>query len=49
MGNKEIAYRLERSMRTVERHRSDIMHKFGVDSIVALVKKAALINLNDVE
>ncbi len=48
-GNKEIAYRLDRTMRTVERHRSDIMHKFGVDNIVDLVKKAAFINLNDVE
>ena len=48
-GNKEIAYILDRAMRTVERHRSDIMHKFGVDNIVDLVKKAALINLDDVE
>lgn len=48
-GNKEIAYILNRAMRTVERHRSDIMHKFGVDNIVDLVKKAALINLDDVE
>ncbi len=48
-GNKEIAYRLDRVMRTVERHRSDIMHKFGVDNIVDLVKKAVLINLDDVE
>ena len=44
-----MAYRLDRAMRTVERHRSDIMHKFGVDNIVDLVKKAALINLDDVE
>ena len=49
MGNKEIAFRLGRALRTVERHRSDIMHKFGVDKIVELVKKAAAINLNDVE
>jgi len=48
-GNKEMAYILGRAMRTVERHRSDIMHKFGVDNIVDLVKKAALINLDDVE
>lgn len=47
--NKEIAYKLNRAVRTVEQHRSDIMHKFGVDSIVDLVKKAALINLDDVE
>ena len=48
-GNKEMAHLLDRAMRTVERHRSDIMHKFGVDNIVDLVKKAALINLDDVE
>lgn len=48
-GNKEMAYILNRAMRTVERHRSDIMRKFGVDNIVDLVKKAALINLDDVE
>jgi FixJ family two-component response regulator len=40
-GNTEMAYILDRAMRTVERHRSDIMHKFGVDNIVDLVKKAA--------
>ena len=48
-GNKEMAYVLGRAMRTVERHRSNIMHKFGVDNIVNLVKKAALINLDDIE
>jgi len=48
-GNKEMAYKLQRALRTVERHRSNIMHKFGVDNVVDLVKKAALINLDDVE
>jgi len=48
-GNKRIAYLLDRTMRTVERHRSNIMRKFGVDNIVDLVKKAALINLDDVK
>ena len=48
-GNKEMAYILDQAMRTVKRHRSDIMHKFDVDNIVDLVKKAALINLDDVE
>ncbi len=48
-GNKEIAYRFDRTMRTVERHRSNIMHKFGVDNIVDLVKKSLFINLDDVE
>jgi len=48
-GNKEMAFILGRALRTVERHRSDIMHKFGVDSIVDLVKNAAHINFEDVE
>jgi len=48
-GNKEIAHRLQRTLRTVERHRSNIMRKFDVDNIVGLVRKAALINLDDVE
>ena len=47
--NKEIAYTLGRALRTVERHRSDIMHKFGVDNIVDLVKKTAVMNLDDIE
>jgi FixJ family two-component response regulator len=48
-GNKQAAYILGRTVRTVERHRSNVMHKFGVDNIVDLVKKAARINLDDVE
>ena len=48
-GNKQIANKLQRALRSVERHRSSIMHKFGVDNVVDLVKKAALINLEDVE
>ena len=48
-GNKEIAYKFQRTVRTVERHRSDIMHKFNVDNIVDLVKKADLVNLDDIE
>lgn len=47
--NKEIAYKFGRTQRTVERHRSNIMSKFDVDNIVELVKKAALINMDDVE
>jgi len=46
--NKEIAYRLGRSLRTVELHRSHIMHKFGTDSIVDLVKKAAALDFGDI-
>ena len=48
-GNKEIAHRFQRTLRTVERHRSHIMQKFGVDNIVELVRKAALVNLDGVE
>lgn len=48
-GNKQMAYKLQRALRTVERHRSNIMHKFGVDNIVDLVKKAGFISLDDVE
>ena len=47
--NKEMAYILNRAMRTVERHRTSIMHKFGVDNIVDLVKKAAPMHFDDVE
>lgn len=38
--NKEMAYLLKRSVRTVEVHRSRIMRKFGVNSVVNLVKRA---------
>ena len=48
-GNKQIAFTLKRALRTVERHRSSIMRKFGVDSIVGLVKKAAFINTEKLE
>ena len=36
--NKEIARTLYRSIRTVEDHRSRIMHKLKVDNVVNLVK-----------
>ncbi|MHC4265483.1 MAG: response regulator transcription factor [Planctomycetota bacterium] len=49
MGNKQIAYKLDRSSRTVELHRNHIMHKFGVDNVVDLVKKAAFLELEKVE
>jgi PAS domain S-box-containing protein len=38
--NKEIAYSLGRSIRTVEDHRAHIMQKLGVDNIVDLTRKA---------
>jgi len=47
--NKEIAYGVHRSTRTIERHFSDILRKFGVDNVVDLVKKAAHRDMEDVE
>ncbi|MCK4751858.1 MAG: response regulator transcription factor [Planctomycetes bacterium] len=47
--NKEIAYKLDRAVRTVEEHRSHIMRKFNADSIVDLVKKAAKLDFSDTE
>ena len=44
--NKEIAQILHRSIRTVEVHRSNIMKKFNVDSIVELVKRATSMDLD---
>ncbi len=40
--NKQIAYQLNRSVRTVEMHRHNIMKKFDVHNVVDLVKKASL-------
>jgi DNA-binding CsgD family transcriptional regulator len=41
-GNKEIAHILDRSIRTVEDHRANIMLKLGADNIVDLIKKVSL-------
>ncbi|MHC4582111.1 MAG: LuxR C-terminal-related transcriptional regulator [Planctomycetota bacterium] len=38
---------LHRSVRTIEWHRSHIMHKLGVESLADLVKKAASMGLVD--
>ncbi len=43
--NKEIAYLLHRSVRTIEVHRSHLMRKLDVDSVVNLVKRAAMMGL----
>ncbi len=43
--NKEIAQILHRSIRTIEDHRRHIMRKLNVDSIVDLVKRAAVMGL----
>ncbi len=45
--NKEIARILSRSVRTVEVHRSHIMHKLDADNVVDLVKKATAMGLGD--
>ncbi len=47
MSNKEIAYLLHRSRRTIEWHRSHIMHKLGVDNSADLIKQAASMGLVD--
>jgi FixJ family two-component response regulator len=49
MGNKQIAYKLNRSLRSAEMHRSNIMHKFGADNIVDLLKKAHFFDYQDAE
>ena len=40
MSNKEIAFKTDRSVRTVEDHRANIMKKLAVDNIVGLTQKA---------
>ncbi len=47
--NREIAQILHRSIRTVEEHRSHIMHKLDVDNVVDLVKRAAAMGLDSTE
>ncbi len=45
--NKEIARILHRSIRTVEVHRSHIMHKLDVHSVVDLVRRVSEMDLDD--
>jgi FixJ family two-component response regulator len=45
--SKEISNLLHRSVRTIEVHRARIMHKLGVDNLVDLVKRAAVMGLID--
>jgi PAS domain S-box-containing protein len=47
MSNKDIASLLHRSTRTIEWHRSHIMHKLGVDNSADLMKRAALMGIVD--
>ena len=44
--NKEIAQILHRSIRTIEVHRSHIMHKLDVDNVVDLVRRASDMRLS---
>jgi len=43
--NREIAYILHRSIRTIEDHRRHVMHKLDVENVVDLVKRAAAMDL----
>lgn len=43
--NKEIAYLLKRSTRTIEDHRRHIMQKLGAENLLDLIKYASSINL----
>lgn len=45
LSNSEIAHKLNRSVRTIEDHRSNLMHKMEVDNIVDLIKKTIDIGL----
>ena len=45
--NKDIANLLHRSVRTVEVHRSRVMEKLGVETLIDLVKRAATMGLVD--
>lgn len=44
-GNREIAYLRNRSERTIEWHRANIMRKLGVDNVVDLTKQAISLGL----
>ncbi|OGP68656.1 MAG: hypothetical protein A2169_05335 [Deltaproteobacteria bacterium RBG_13_47_9] len=46
--SKEIATILHRSIRTVEVHRSRTMRKLGVDNLIDLVKRAAVMGLVEI-
>jgi two-component system, LuxR family, response regulator FixJ len=46
--NRDIAVSLNRSIRTIEVHRAHIMKKFGVESLIELMKKASLLNLVEI-
>jgi two-component system response regulator FixJ len=43
--NKEIAFMIHRSIRTVEVHRARLMHKLNVENLIDLVKRAVAMGL----
>jgi len=45
--NKEIALMLHRSIATIKVHRAHFMHKLGVNNVVGLIKRAAVMGLTD--
>jgi len=47
LANKQIAKKLQISMRTVVRDRANILEKFGVDSVAVLARKLAAIECHD--
>lgn len=47
--SKEIAKRIHRSRRTIEGHRSHLMHKLGAESLFDLLKRVASMGLIDVK
>jgi two-component system response regulator FixJ len=47
--NKGIAHILQRSERTIEVHRSHIMHKLNVDNVVDLVKRGSSLDIEGSE
>jgi len=47
--NRDIADLLHRSVRTVEVHRAHIMHKFGVDNVIDLIKLGVAMGLVNLE
>jgi DNA-binding NarL/FixJ family response regulator len=46
--NREIASLQNRSQRTIEVHRANIMHKLGADGLVDLVKRVTVMGFVDV-
>ncbi len=45
LSNKQCAYHLDISERTIEGHRSRVMHKLGANSLAELVRMATLLNI----